>query len=423
MKTRHFVVRLILGLMLSGMIVQGGNWPQFRGPGGQGISTEKNLPTAWNANQNIAWKIPVPGEGWSSPIVWENFVFVTTAVGDGSSCHLLCIESDTGKIVWDREVLKQSVAGRKEGRNTFATPTPATDGRLVYTVFFDGTFVAVDFSGKVVWTNRDYPFYSQHGLGSSPILWNGLLIMARDGSSQGENKKLGWQEPWGESFLVALDASTGREKWRAKRGASRIAHVVPVVWTNAQGKAVLLSGAGDVVQAYEPITGEQLWSAVNKGEGVVPSPAVGDGLVFTACGFSGRDSIKAFRVNSTEEGAAGALVWEVRKAMPRVPSLLYVKPHLFSISDPGQVMCIQGDTGDIVWQDRIDGNFGASPVYADGKIYFLSDSGETTVIEAGPDFKVLAKNPLNEKCQASMAVSSGKLFIRTDKHLYCIARE
>jgi outer membrane protein assembly factor BamB len=396
------------------------NWPQFRGPTGQGVSTETEIPTEWNATNNVVWKTEVPGESWSSPICWGERVFLTTATESGVSCHLLALDRVTGRLIWDKQLSRQNVAGRKEGRNSYATPTPATDGERVYAVFFDGSFLAVDFQGHLVWVNRDYPFYSQHGLGTSPILWGDLVIMARDGSSEGENKKLGWQEPWDKSFVLALDRRTGKERWKTGRGLSRIAHVVPVIWTNQEGRSFVISGAGDVVQGFDAASGERIWTSLNRGEGVVPSLAVGDGLAFTACGFSGRDSIRAFRLGGRGDLKETNLAWEQRKAMPRVPSLLYVYPHLFSVSDTGQALCLKGATGEILWQQNLGGTFSASPVYADGKVYFLSDAGETTVVEAAPQFKIIHRNPLGEKCQASMAVSHHHLFIRTERNLFCI---
>ncbi len=396
-------------------------WPGFRGPTGQGLSTETGLPVQWSPTENVVWKTAIPGQAWSSPIVWGDRIFLTTATDNGASCHVLCVERPTGKILWDKEVFTQTT-GQREGRNSFATPTPVTDGKLVYTVFYDGSIAALDLTGAVAWTNREFPHYSQHGLATSPILWEDLLIMGRDGSSTGENKKLGWQEPWDRSFVLALDKRTGKLRWKGSRGLSRIGHVAPLIWVDGAGRTQVVSGAGDVVQGFDARTGERLWSSVNKGEGVVPSLALDDGLVFTASGWSGRESTKAFKLGGQGDLQETNLAWEQRKGMPRVPSFLYVKPHLYSIADTGVAMCLQGATGEIVWQERIGGNFSASPVYAEGRIYFLSDAGETTVIEAGPQFKVVAKNALGEKCQASMAVSRGQLFIRTEKNLYAIGR-
>lgn len=394
------------------------NWPQFRGPTGQGHSTETDLPLKWSATENIAWRTELPGQSWSSPIVWGDYVFVTTATDEGESCRVLALDRKSATLLWNKEVFKQ-VLRRKEGRNTYATPTPAVDGERVYACFGDGTFAALSFSGDIAWTNRSYPHYSQHGLASSLILHRGLLIMARDGSSDGEDKGLGWQKPWDQAFILALDTRTGQERWKARRGLSRISHGVPALWEQ-DAKVELVSEAGDVVQGFNLETGERLWSSQVIGEGKVPSTVVGEGLVFTAGGWGGRESIKAFRLGGRGNLATNNLAWEQRKGMPKVPSMLYVMPHLFAVTDGGVATCLKAATGEIIWQERLGGDFSASPVSAEGRIYFVSDEGETTIIEAGPGFKVLARNPLGEKVQASPAISQGQIFIRTEKHLFAI---
>jgi outer membrane protein assembly factor BamB len=396
-------------------------WPQFRGPNTQGRSAETGLPLRWSATENIAWKTDIPGESWSSPIVWADRVFVTTATEGGHSCRVLALDRRSGAVLWNKEVFRQ-VPGQRQSRNSYATPTPATDGRRVYACFYNGWFVALDFGGQIVWTNSDYPFYSQHGLGSSPILYGELLIMARDGSSDGPDKSLGWQKPWDQAYIVALDTRTGRQRWKARRGLSRIAHGVPAIWTAPDGHVELVSEAGDVVQGFDPRTGERLWSSEVIGEGKVPSTVLGDGLVFTAGGWGGRESIKAFKLGGRGELGTNNLVWEQRRGMPKVPSMLYVRPHLFAMTDNGTLSCLKADTGEIVWQERLGGSFSASPVFAEGRIYLVSDNGDTTVIEAAPRFKVLAQNPLGEKVQASPAISQGQLFIRTARRLWCIGQ-
>jgi outer membrane protein assembly factor BamB len=408
----------IFTLLLAASPVCGENWPQFRGPTSQGHSSESNLPLEWSATENIAWKTAIPGESWSSPNVWGDRVFLTTATEGGAKCHVLAIDRATGQIVWNKHVFDQPLR-RKETRNTYATPTPATDGKCVYACFGDGSFAAVDFAGEIVWVNREYPFYSQHGLGSSPVLYRDLLIMAFDGSNEGEDKKLGWQTPWDRAFLVALDTATGRERWRAKRGMSRISHGSPIIWQH-DARAKVITEAGDVLQGFDAATGERLWSYPVIGEGKAPSMVIGGGLAFTAGGWGGRESIKAFRLGGSGSGAETDFVWEQRRGMPKIPSMLYVEPHLFAINDDGVATCMKAATGEIVWQNRLGGNFSASPVAAEGRIYLLADDGQTTVIEAGDEFRVLAKNPIGERVQASMAVSDGQLFIRGERHLYAI---
>ena len=418
---KHSIAILTLTLVMGTAPAFAENWPQFRGPTGQGVSSEKNLPLKWSAAENVAWRAELPGESWSSPIVWGERVFLTTATDNGASCRVLSLDRQTGKILWDKEVFQQ-VPRHKQQRNTFATPTPATDGARVYACFGDGSFAALNFAGEIVWTNHDYKFYGEHGLGSSPILYRGLLIMARDGSSEGEDKKLGWQKPWDQARIIALDAKTGKERWLGQRGLSRISHGVPAIWEH-DGKAEVISEAGDVVQGFDVLTGERLWSNEVIGEGKVPSTVIGDGLVFTCGGWGGKETIKAFKLGGQGDQKESQLVWEQKKGMPKVPSMLYVKPHLFAITDGGVASCMKAETGELVWQERVGGNFSATPVAAEGRIYFLGDNGETTIIEAGPEFKVLAKNPLGEKVQASMAVSQGQLIIRTEKNLFCIASD
>ncbi len=408
---------LSLGIAVAG---RGENWPEFRGPGHQGVSLEKNLPLRWSATENVAWKAEIPGDSWSSPAVWKDRVFLTTATDNGESCRVLALDTQSGKVLWNRAVFPQ-VPRRKEDRNSYATPTPATDGERVYVCFGDGSFAALNFAGDVVWTNRDYKFYSKHGLGTSPILHRGRLIMARDGSSDGEDKKLGWQKPWDQSFVVALDTATGRQRWKTGRGLSRISHGAPTIWEH-DGHAEVVSEAGDVVQGFDADTGERLWTHQVTGEGKVPSTIVGEGLVFTCGGWGGKETTKAFRLGGRGDLEEKQLVWEQKKGMPRVPSLVYVAPYLYAVTDGGIASCLRAATGELVWQERIGGNFSASPVAAEGRIYFLDDAGETVVVAAGPEFKILARNPLGEKTQASLAIAQGRIFLRTEHNLYCLGR-
>lgn len=402
-------------------------WPRFRGPNGQGLSPETGLPVSWNAAANIRWKTAIPGEGWSSPIVWGGRVFVTTGTDGGKSCHVLCVDASDGRILWDTHVFDQPTA-RKEGKNSFATPTPCTDGERVYAVFADGSAVAVGFDGKVAWINRDVQFYSRHGLGASPILCDGLMIMPYDGSNRvdqagawpknSDQERLGWQIPWDKAEIVALDAATGRRVWTGRRGMSRIAHATPLL---ADGQVISI--AGDAVQGFDPKSGERLWTAYCQGEGLTPSPVAGDGVLFAASGFE-KPTLRAIRLGGHGDVTATHIAWEQKKGVPTQPSLLYVKPHLYALTEAGVATCYAAESGEVVWQERVGtdkAGFCASPVSAEGRIYFLSEGGETTVIAAGSEFRVLSRNPLGEKCQASPAVASGRIYIRTDKNLFCIS--
>jgi outer membrane protein assembly factor BamB len=404
------------------------NWPRFRGPNGQGHSRATGLPLHWSTTSNVVWKTAIPGEGWSSPIVWNGKIFLTSVTENGSKCHVLCVDAATGTIVWNKQVLEQQPR-RKETKNSYATPTATTDGEKVYAVFGDGSVVALTMKGDLVWTNRDVAFYSRHGLGSSPIVHDGLLIMPYDGSNPvtaagnwpkvDDNEKTGWQIPWDKALVVALDTKTGKRVWTGRRGLSRISHVTPFV-ANVDGKDQIISGAGDRLQGFDPKTGELIWSIYAQGEGVSPSPVLAAaGMVVTSSGFE-KPTLRAVNISGAKgDVTASHILWEQKKGVPTQPSPIAVIPYIYAITDGGIVTCFDYN-GQIVWQDRVGGNHSASPVHADGKIYFLSETGETTVLEAGPQFKVLAKNSLGEKCQASMAVSGKRIFIRTDKNLFCI---
>lgn len=395
------------------------DWPGFRGPTRQGVSAETDLPLRFSADENIRWKTPIPGEGWSSPIVSGDHVFVTSATDDGASCRVIALDRTSGRVLWNREVFRQKLL-RKENRNSYATPTPVTDGKHVFAVFGDGSIAAVDFDGDPVWINRDFPFYGQHGLGASPILYKDLLIMPRDGSSDGPDEKLGWQTPWDRSFLLALDKKTGKTRWKTSRGLSRIAHVTPNVWVDGSGAPQVISGAGDVVQGFDAKTGELLWTSKNIGEGVVPSIVLGDGLAFAASGWGGRESLKAFRLGARGDLGEENLVWEQKKGMPRIPSVLYVDSRIYFVNENGIALSLDAKTGEVLTQKRMKGHYSASPVAADGRLYFTSDEGVTTVTTASPELEILAENALGERVQASMAVSGGNFFLRTEEHIFCI---
>src|SRR5688572_75065 len=409
--------KVLLTLALATTTLLAENWPFWRGPTRQGISQETGLPLHWSADSNVVWKAEVPGEAWSSPIVFGDQVFVTTTTESGVNCHVLAFDRKTGKAQWNKKVFEQTPR-KKEQRNSYATPTPATDGENVYAVFGDGSVVAVAAkSGDILWEHREVKFYSQHGLGASPILHGDLLIMPFDASSTGENKRVGWQIPWDQSYLLAFNKNSGDVVWKAMRGQSRIAHVTPNIMTHGE-REILVSGAGDVVQGFDLKNGERLWSVYSQGEGVVPSIVVGDGLIYSVSGFE-KPTIRAVRPPQNASSEA-KIVWEQKRSVPMIPSLLFVGKHLFGITEGGVAICLEAETGEIVWQERVGGNHSASPVLAENRIYFTNEEGETTVIEAAPTFKVLARNQLKEKCQASMAVSQRQIFLRTAGNLYCL---
>jgi outer membrane protein assembly factor BamB len=392
----------------------GENWMRFRGPTGQGISSEKKLPVTWSATENIKWKTSLPGKGWSSPIVFEEHVFLTASTEEGVSCRVICINRKDGTIAWTTEVHRQQT-GPMRKQNSYATPTPVTDGKQVYSVFYDGTVTAVDFSGKLVWKNSDLKFFSLHGLGASPILANGQVIMPFDGSSR-EETRVGWKVPWEKAVILSLDAGNGSVRWKGTRGKSRVGHVTPILINNGNQ---LVSAGGDRVQGFDVMTGRRIWSVYSQGEGVTPSPVAGDGLIYTSSGFEA-PTLRAIRFGGKGDVTETHIAWEQKRGVAALSSLLYIKPYLYSISRDNILHCLDASSGKIIWMQRLSGVHWASPVYADGRIYILSEEGVTLVLRPGAKYAEVARNDISVTCLASMAVSQGNFYIRSDQDLYCI---
>jgi outer membrane protein assembly factor BamB len=404
------------------------DWPRFRGPTGQGISTETNLPLHWDKSHGVAWKTALPGRGWSSPCIFGDKIFLTATSEDGVHCHAIAVDAKEGKILWDVQLFDQTPT-RKEGHNSYATPTPATDGSMVYVVFGEGGIAALNFGGTVAWKNFDNNYYSQHGMGTSPVLYKDTLFVTWDWSTPtGPDPRVGWQKPWDKAFILALDKRTGKEKFKAKRGLSRIGHTTPII-VDVEGKPQLISVCGDVADGFDPEDGQLIWSVKTGGEACVPSPVVGDGIVFVASGFPtpiAREPIhaalRAFRLGGKGDVTKSNFLWEETKSVAMIPSPVFVDHLLYGVKEDGTLLCLEASTGHVVYRQRLEGGYFASPVYADGRIYFLSDDGNTTVIEPGRQFRQIAYNELHEPTQASMAVSNGRLFIRTQDNLYCITK-
>ena len=313
---------------------------------------------------------------------------------------------------------RQPLFRRELAENSHATPTPVTDGNLVYAAFNGGRVMAVDFQGNIAWDWQDKEFVSKHGLAVSPILYRDKLIMPLDGNGPADPVNIGFRTAWDGAFIVALDKHTGQEKWRAKRGLSRQAHVTPMV-VEVNGRPQLISGAGDVVQGFDPDGGQRLWTVRSPGEGVVPSIVYGQGIVFTSSGY-GSPAIRAIRLDGHDDVTATHIAWESRANVPLMPSFVYLDGLLLCIKESGVATCLDAKTGEVVWKERLGGTYGASPVLAEGRVYCLAEDGTTTVIAAGREFKQLAKNPLEGLCKASPAISGGRIFIRSQSSLFCV---
>lgn len=388
----------------------GQDWPQFRGPDGQGHSSEKSLPTDWSESKNVAWKVPVPGRGWSSPVVADGRVWLTTATQTGrdSSLRLLSFDAATGRASVDVEVFRLKNSTLLNAKNSHASPTPIVEGDRVFVHFgADGT-AALSTSGELVWKTRQL-YESQHGNGGSPILYGDLLIFSCDG--------------FNEAFVVALDKRTGKTRWRTDRPQPwSQAYSTPLVIRVADRDQLVSVGAFHTV-AYDPENGKEIWR-VNYPEGFsnVPRPVYGAGLVFITTGFQ-QPSIMAIRPDGKGDVTKTHVAWTLSRAAPLTPSPVLVGDDLYVVTDAGIASSIDARTGDIQWQHRLGEGVSASPVFAGGRIYFLDEAGRTTVITPGPSFDQVSLNALDGPALASMAVASHSFFIRTATHLYRIALE
>jgi outer membrane protein assembly factor BamB len=381
------------------------NWPQFRGPDGQGHSSERDLPLEWSEQKNIAWKTAVPGLGWSSPVVANGKVWITTAIEQrGFSLRALAFDVATGREVINVEVFKIPYDRREiNPKNSWASPTPIIDGNRVYVHFgADGT-AALSSSGDIIWKTR-LDYQSQHGAGGSPIVYGDLLILNCDGSDV--------------AFVIALDKNTGKQKWKTNRGfPADQAYTTPLLIRVAE-KDQLISVGAFRARAYDPATGKEIWRVrYDDGFSNVPRPVFAHGLVFITTGFQ-QPELLAVRPDGTGDVTKTHIVWSLKRGAPLTPSPVVVGDELYVVNDGGIATCIDARSGAIVWQQRLGGTYSASPVFADGRIYFLAEQGVTTVIVPGKEFRRLATNALDGGLLASMAISSGSLFLRTDSHLY-----
>jgi outer membrane protein assembly factor BamB len=378
------------------------DWPEFRGPTGQGHSDERGLPLAWSETKNVRWKVAVPGRGWSSPAIRGDRVWLTTATEEGKSLRAISVDRNTGAILQNVEVFRLKSPGNLNAKNSQASPTPVLEGDRIYLHFGAYGTACITQSGEIVWKTRlDYD-NGQHGPGGSPVVYDNLLILSCDGQDA--------------QYVVALDKQTGKVRWKKFREGYQ-AYTTPLVLRLPAGDQVISPGAFRAV-SYEPRTGKELWQ-VRYGDGFsnVPRPVYGNGLVFTCTGFQ-QPSLLAVRLDGRGDVTKSHIAWTLKRGVSLTPSPLLVGDELYMVSDNGVASCIDAKTGAPHWQVRLGGNHSASPLYADGRIYFLSEEGESVVIAPGKEFKALAKNQLDGPTLASMAVSNGSIFVRSQTHLY-----
>jgi len=404
-------IRCLLLFLILVTSAQCENWPQFRGPSGQGLSSEKGLPVLWTPPSLIRWKTSLPGPGHSSPIVWGNRVFLTAFCPPSPGYPhprllVICIAKDSGNVLWERDVAAQELE-RVHPANSLASPTPATDGKHVYTYFGSRGLFCFDFEGRKIWENLFGPFRNEEGTGSSPVIVGNLLIQKCDTDN--------------EKFLLAVDKRNGKTVWKTARPGVFRSSSTPIIWKVGGREELVVCGSRQV-KGYDPQNGTELWLAEGLTQWVSPSPVAAHGLLYVVSNGPGGNVTLAIRPGGRGNITATHVAWKSEKFAPYISSPIVVGDYLFAVRDGGIMGCLNAKTGELAWQERLTarGNYFASPVSAEDKIFTLSEEGEMCVIAAKPIFEVLASNSIGERCMASPAISDGLIFIRSDDHLYCI---
>ncbi|MCI0664574.1 MAG: PQQ-binding-like beta-propeller repeat protein [Acidobacteria bacterium] len=418
------------------------NWPQWRGPDSQGVSDEKNLPTEWSDSKNVLWKTAIPGRGFSQPIIWNQRVFLTTDIegGPAPSTHkppmhlaggqefkhpewdgidklhtfkVLCLDRDNGKIIWEKSAYEGTVYDHRHKRGNYAAPTPVTDGQYVWTYFGSEGIYCYDFEGRLIWKKSLGNIGTMGmGVGSSPVLYENLVILLCDQEFDGK-----------DSFIVALDKKTGKEVWRVLRQIG-VSWATPVIVKTPERTELITSGNQFLV-SYDPASGKELWRAAGLKSHAIATPVVGQGLVILSSGFPSKVIVAVRPGGSGSIDETDRIAWRYNKGTAYVPSPILYGEYVYLMSDAGILSCLDARTGKVIYEGgRVPVPtkfYGASPIAFDGKILLTSDDGDTFVIKAGPKHEVLGSNSIGEPVRTSIATAAGKLFIRGDKHLFCIS--
>jgi hypothetical protein len=378
------------------------HWPRFRGPDGQGIARTRGLPLHWSRSENVVWRTPLP-PGNSSPIIWGERIFLTSAAADGSRRSVHCLRRRDGELLWTALCPPHEAEPMVRDKNGYASATPVTDGERVITYFGSGGLLALDFEGRQLWHYPLPGFDSTWGSGSSPLLYEDSLIMIHD-----QNRA--------DSLFLCLDKRTGVLRWQRPR-ARAMGWSTPVV-VRVAGHDELLFAGGETVKGYDPRTGEELWTLTGPTHEVIPTLVVGRDLVYSASGRLG--PTLALVPGGRGDVTATHLVWQTTRGGPHVPSPILYEDRLYTVNDTGIATALDAHSGEVVWQQRIRDRFSASPIAAEGLLYCCSESGTTYVLRAGDVFKLVAQNELEEPILASPAALAGRLYIRTSEALYCL---
>ena len=437
-QTLHMAVVMAL---LAGGSLTAADWPSWRGPAGTGSTTETRLPERWSATENVAWKAQLGGLGVSSPIVSGNRIIVTSQLGSGvrspgnhprlvqganaAAAGERAIEARAaadnrtfflveafnradGKRLWEYRVEATGTLPGVHDKHNLASPSPVTDGQMVYAWFGTGQIVALDMNGKLVWQRHlgteISPFDVTWGHSSSPTLFEDTLLLLCDHAPA--------------SYLLAVDRRTGRERWRADRGKGKLSYSTPLVVETPSGPELIVNSS-ERIDAYNPRTGALLWYTGSTNRFPIPVPIFHDGMIYMSRGYRSGPYM-AIRPGGRGDVTASHIAWESPTGAPYISSLVHDGGLIFMATDVGGVTVVDAKSGARVWQQRIEGIFSASPVAGDGKVYFASETGETIVVRSGRTPEVIARNDIGERMMASPAISNGQIFLRTDDHLFAI---
>ena len=410
---RTFLSLLLLSLLSPASTVA--DWPQFRGPDGQGHSDAKGIPVEWSEEKNVKWKMPVPGQGFSSPVISGGQIWMTSSEMEGKSLHAICLDLATGNLLHNIEVITTDDAGPRHRLNGYASPTPVLDEKYVYVHFGPRGTVCLNRNGKIIWKNTGFKYNVIQGGASSPILHGNLLLLTCDG--------IDFQ------FIVALEKETGKVRWKQprahleaaakKRSIAKMSYSTPLI-QSINGKNQLVCSGADHVAAYDLGTGRELWWMPYDGFSIVGRPSYGNSL-FYVVGSIRQDHFCVYAVRPGDgQLKPDEIVWKYSKSVPHVPSPLLVGREIYFVHDGGVATCLDALNGKPLWQERLGGNHDASPIEIRNRLYFLNREGKATVLTAGRKFDVLATNQLEGTFKASPAVADGALFLRNKSHLYRI---
>ncbi len=424
------MIRILLFVLVFPILAPAENWPQWRGPAANGISTEKGAPVEWSADRNVLWKVPLKGLGTSTPIVWGDRVFITSQIGDGPfeqrarladgvvaarqtgavpqvQFVIHAFSAPTGRALWEHQFNAEDDLPKVHLKHNLASPSVVTDGELLYAWFGTGQVRALDLNGKLVWQRHlgkeVGPFEILWAHGSSPLLYMDSLILLCDHQ--------------GAAYLMSVDKKSGKTRWKADRGNDRRSYTTPFIAQGPKGDELIINSS-ERIDAYNPATGEFLWHATEPNRVPVSMPVQHAGVLYTSRGYnSGPYMALAVRERS---GSQPEMKWHVPTGAPYVSSLLYYDGLIYMATETGIASCVDATNGKLLWRERLGGVFSASPVAADGKVYLINEGGDAFVLQAGRELKILHRNKIGERTLASPAISSGRLFLRTDEHLIAI---